>query len=132
MFVGALQLMLDLGKEHDWFESGLIVRAGRRRRHRLRAFVIWELGEKHPIVNLRVFRHRGYTTAVIVIAAGFGAMFAANVLTPLWLQSYMGYTSTWAGTGYRLDAACWRCSARRQPGMLIDQGRSAQAWSSSA
>ena len=24
-------------------------------------------------------------------------MFAANVLTPLWLQSYMGYTSTWAG-----------------------------------
>ena len=24
-------------------------------------------------------------------------MFGANVLTPLWLQSYMGYTSTWAG-----------------------------------
>jgi len=61
------------------------------------AFFIWEMGEKHPIVNLRVFRHRGYTAAVLVIAAGFGAMFAANVLTPLWLQSYMGYTSTWAG-----------------------------------
>jgi len=59
--------------------------------------VIWEMGENHPIVNLRVFRHRGYTTAVIVIAAGFGAMFAANVLTPLWLQSYMGYTASWAG-----------------------------------
>ena len=25
------------------------------------------------------------------------AVFAANVLTPLWLQSYMGYTATWAG-----------------------------------
>jgi len=61
------------------------------------AFLVWEMGEKHPIVNLRVFRHRGYTAAVIVVAAGFGAMFAANVLTPLWLQSYMGYTSTWAG-----------------------------------
>jgi len=24
-------------------------------------------------------------------------MFGANVLTPLWLQSYMGYTPTWAG-----------------------------------
>ncbi len=24
-------------------------------------------------------------------------MFAANVLTPLWLQTNMGYTSTWAG-----------------------------------
>src|SRR5215510_776679 len=89
--VAALQLMLDLGKEHDWFESSMIVTLG------IVIFIIWEMGEKHPIVNLRVFRHRGYTAAVIVIAAGFGAMFGANVLTPLWLQSYMGYTSTWAG-----------------------------------
>jgi MFS transporter, DHA2 family, multidrug resistance protein len=95
--VGALQLMLDLGKEHDWFESGLIVGLGIIAAIGMVAFVIWELGETHPIVNLSVFRHRGFTTAVIVIAAGFGAMFAANVLTPLWLQSYMGYTSTWAG-----------------------------------
>jgi MFS transporter, DHA2 family, multidrug resistance protein len=95
--VGALQLMLDLGKEHDWFESPLIVALAIVAAIGMIAFVIWELGEKHPIVNLRVFRHRGFTTAVIVIAAGFGAMFAANVLTPLWLQSYMGYTSTWAG-----------------------------------
>jgi MFS transporter, DHA2 family, multidrug resistance protein len=95
--VGALQLMLDLGKEHDWFESSLIVTLGIVAIIGIAVFVVWEMGEKHPIVNLRVFRHRGYTTAVIVIAAGFGAMFAANVLTPLWLQSYMGYTSTWAG-----------------------------------
>lgn len=95
--VGALQLMLDMGKEHDWFESGLIVGLAIVAAIGLVAFIIWEMGEKHPIVNLRVFRHRGYTAAVIVIACGFGAMFGANVLTPLWLQSYMGYTSTWAG-----------------------------------
>jgi MFS transporter, DHA2 family, multidrug resistance protein len=95
--VGALQLMLDLGKEHDWFESSLIVGLAVVAIVGFAAFLIWEMGEKHPIVNLRVFRHRGYTAAVIVVAAGFGAMFAANVLTPLWLQSYMGYTSTWAG-----------------------------------
>jgi DHA2 family multidrug resistance protein len=95
--VGALQLMLDLGKEHDWFESGLIVGLGIVAAIGLVAFILWERGEKHPIVNLSVFRHRGFTMSVIVIAAGFGAMFAANVLTPLWLQSYMGYTSTWAG-----------------------------------
>ena len=97
VFVGALQLMLDLGKEHDWFESGLIVALGLIAIVGFAAFLIWEHYEKHPIVNLKVFRHRGYTTAVVVVAAGFGAMFAANVLTPLWLQSYMGYTSTWAG-----------------------------------
>lgn len=97
VFVAALQLMLDLGKEHDWFESSLITGLAVVAAIGCAAFLIWEMGEKHPIVNLRVFRHRGYTASVIVIAAGFGAMFAANVLTPLWLQSYMGYTSTWAG-----------------------------------
>jgi DHA2 family multidrug resistance protein len=97
IFVAALQLMLDLGKEHDWFESSLITGLAVVAAIGCIAFLIWEMGETHPIVNLRVFRHRGYTTAVIVIAAGFGAMFGANVLTPLWLQSYMGYTSTWAG-----------------------------------
>jgi MFS transporter, DHA2 family, multidrug resistance protein len=95
--VGSLQLMLDMGKEHDWFESNLIVSLGIVAVIGIVAFILWEMGEKHPIVNLRVFRHRGYTASVIVIAAGFGAMFGANVLTPLWLQSYMGYTSTWAG-----------------------------------
>src|SRR5262249_2490178 len=43
------------------------------------------------------FRHRGFTAAVITISLGYGAMFAANVLTPLWLQTFMGYTATWAG-----------------------------------
>ena len=97
VFVGALQLMLDLGKEHDWFESteicifAIVATVG------FAAFLIWELTERHPIVNLRVFRHRGFTTAVITIAMGFGAIFGMNVLTPLWLQSFMGYTATWAG-----------------------------------
>jgi DHA2 family multidrug resistance protein len=97
VFVGALQLMLDLGKDRDWFESteiwvlALVAAVG------FVVFLIWESGETHPIVNLRVFRHRGFTASVITISAGFGAMFASNVLTPLWLQSYMGYTATWAG-----------------------------------
>ena len=97
VFVGALQLMLDLGKEHDWFESGLICALAIVAVIGFAAFLIWELTEKHPIVDLRVFRHRGYAAAVVTIAMGFGAYFAANVLTPLWLQGYMGYTATWAG-----------------------------------
>jgi len=97
IFVGALQLMLDLGKEHDWFESALICWLAVIAAIGFAAFLIWELTEKHPIVDLRVFRHRGFSAAVVTIALGFGAYFAANVLTPLWLQGYMGYTATWAG-----------------------------------
>ena len=97
LFVGALQLMLDLGKEHDWFESAGIRALAITAAIGFVAFLIWELTERHPIVDLRVFRHRGFTASVITIAAGFGCIFGMNVLTPLWLQSYMGYTATWAG-----------------------------------
>lgn len=96
-FVGSLQLMLDLGKEHGWFESAEIIALAVIAAIGFVAFVIWELTEKHPIVDLRVFRHRGFTMSVIVLSLAFGSMFAANVLTPLWLQTNMGYTSTWAG-----------------------------------
>ena len=60
------------------------------------AFMIWELTEKNPIVNLKVFRHRGFTASMVTCLT-MGAFFATNVLTPLWLQSNMGYTATWAG-----------------------------------
>jgi DHA2 family multidrug resistance protein len=97
VFVGALQLMLDLGKDRDWFESTEICVLAIVACIGFVAFLIWELTERHPIVDLRVFRHRGFTASVVTITFGFGAMFGTNVLTPLWLQSYMGYTATWAG-----------------------------------
>ncbi|MBL8481329.1 MAG: DHA2 family efflux MFS transporter permease subunit [Rhodocyclaceae bacterium] len=97
VFVGALQLMLDLGKEHDWFASSGIRALALTAAIGFAAFLIWELTERHPIVDLRVFRHRGFTASVAALGLGYGAMFGTNVLIPLWLQSYMGYTPTWAG-----------------------------------
>lgn len=97
VFVVALQLMLDLGKEHDWFESDFICLLAVVAVVGFIAFLTWESAERHPIVNLRVFRHRGFSASVLTLSVAFGAVFAANVLTPLWLQSYMGYTATWAG-----------------------------------
>jgi DHA2 family multidrug resistance protein len=97
IFVGALQLMLDLGKDADWFASmeirvlAVVAVIG------FAIFLVWELTEEHPIVDLRVFRHRGFTASVITLSLGFGAMFGSNVVTPMWLQTYMGYTATWAG-----------------------------------
>ena len=97
IFVAALQLMLDLGKEHDWFESTEICLMAIVAVIGFAAFLIWEFTERHPIVDLRVFRHRGFTASVITISVGYGARFGAHVPTPLWLQNYMGYTATWAG-----------------------------------
>ena len=97
VWVGALQIMLDEGRNKDWFNSpeirilGVIAAIG------FAAFLIWELTEQNPIVDLKVFRHRGFAAAATTYAVGFGGFFASIVLLPLWLQTNMGYTATWAG-----------------------------------
>lgn len=97
IWVAALQIMLDEGRNKDWFNDhhiqilGIVALVG------FIAFVIWELTEKNPIVDLRIFRHRGFVGAALTYSVGFGAFFASIVILPLWLQTNMGYTATWAG-----------------------------------
>lgn len=97
VWVAALQLMLDEGKEKDWFASTEIVVLAVVAVIGFCAFMIWELTEKDPVIDMRVFRHRGFSASVVTISLAFGAFFGATVLTPLWLQSYMGYTATVSG-----------------------------------
>lgn len=97
IWVAALQIMLDEGKDLDWFASQEIRVLAVTAAIGFAAFLIWELTEEHPIVDLRVFRHRGFAASMFVLALAFGAFFGLNVLTPLWLQYNMAYTTTWAG-----------------------------------
>lgn len=97
LWVGSLQVMLDLGREHDWFGDSLIVGLAIVAAIGAAVFIAWELTERAPVVDLRVFRHRGFTVAVASLAAAFAAFFAATVLIPLWLQGSLGYTATQAG-----------------------------------
>jgi DHA2 family multidrug resistance protein len=89
--------MLDIGKEHDWFASTQIVVLAIIAAIGFVAFLIWELTAAHPIVDLRVFRHRGFTVAVAAMSIGFSSFMVLNVLTPLWLQLNMDYTAGQAG-----------------------------------
>jgi DHA2 family multidrug resistance protein len=97
IWVAALQIMLDEGKDKDWFSSMEIRVLAITAVIGFISFLIWELTEKNPIVDLRVFRHRGFSSCMLVLALAFGAFFGINVLTPQWLQYNMGYTTTWAG-----------------------------------
>ncbi|MBV9510710.1 MAG: DHA2 family efflux MFS transporter permease subunit [Caulobacteraceae bacterium] len=96
-WVTCLQVMLDTGKDRDWFASPFTIALAVGASVGFGFFVIWELTDRNPVVDLRVFRHRGYTAAVATVVLGYGAVFGINVLTPLWLQQNMGYTATWAG-----------------------------------
>ena len=97
LWVGSLQIMLDLGKDRDWFQSPLIVGLGLTAVIGFIAFLIWELTDANPIVDLRIFRHRGFTIAMICLAMMIGSFFAINVLAPLWMQTNLGWTATTAG-----------------------------------
>ena len=97
LWIGALQLMLDLGHERDWFNSPFIVGLALTAIVGLIVFTIWELTERHPVVNIQIFRYKSFTISVMALAMGFGAFFGSIVLIPQWLQINLGYTATWAG-----------------------------------
>ena len=105
LWVGALQVMLDRGKELEWFASSFIVALAVIAAIGFACFLIWELTAENPIVDLKVFRHRGFVGGVITISFTFGAYFATIVLIPLWLQTSIGYTATWSGYASSLNGA---------------------------
>jgi len=98
--VGSLQIMLDRGKDLDWFASGAIVALAALALVALAFFVAWELTDKQPAVDLTLFARRNFTAGTLALCLGFFAYFGNIVLLPLWLQTQMGYTATWAGIAH--------------------------------
>lgn len=97
LWVGALQILLDKGNDQDWFGSTFIVGLAIIAVIGFAVFVVWEWTDEHPIVNLRLFRMRNFGAGTLAVSLGFGVHFGSIVLLPLWLQTTMGYTATWAG-----------------------------------
>lgn len=96
-WVGALQVMLDTGKDADWFSSPAIVVETIIAVIGFVAWVIWELNEPDPIVDLSLMKSRNFVVATVVMCLAYALFFGSNLLQPLWLQTRMGYIATWAG-----------------------------------
>ena len=97
VWIGALQVMLDLGRDRDWLNSHFIATLAVIAAVGFAFFCAWEMTDRHPAVDLRVFRHRGFSASVTALAFGYGTFFVSAVIIPQWLQSSLGYTATWAG-----------------------------------
>jgi MFS transporter, DHA2 family, multidrug resistance protein len=95
--VGALQIMLDKGNDDDWFHSNFIIATTIISIISLAVFLIWELTDEHPIVDLRLLRHRNFKFGTLALVLSYSAYFAINLLLPQWLQRNLNYTATWAG-----------------------------------
>ena len=95
--VGSLQFMLDNGNDKDWFNSPVILAAAVTPFVAVAFFIPWELTDKHPVVDLHLFAKRNFRVGTCTLAMAFFAFSGVNIIFPLWLQTTVGYTATWAG-----------------------------------
>ena len=96
-WVGSLQVMLDKGKDLDWFNSPQIISLALLAVAAFVYFLIWEIHAEHPIVDLSLFKRRNFWVGTLCMLLAYGVFFGNLVLLPLWLQQYLGYTATNAG-----------------------------------
>ncbi|WP_133622912.1 multidrug efflux MFS transporter permease subunit EmrB [Erwinia sp. LJJL01] len=95
--IGCLQVMLDRGKELDWFSSPEIIILTVVAVVALAVLLVWELTDDHPIVDLSLFKSRNFTIGCLSISLAYMLYFGSIVLLPQLLQEVYGYTATWAG-----------------------------------
>ncbi|MGA7983213.1 MAG: DHA2 family efflux MFS transporter permease subunit [Chromatiaceae bacterium] len=128
--VACLQIMLDKGNNHGWFGSTQIVTLGLISLVTLSFFVVWELTDDHPVVDLTLFARRSFAVAALAMTMGYMMFFAGIVILPLWLQTQEGYTATWAGLatsslgilGIVFSPVIGRLSDKVDPRLLVTVG----------
>lgn len=95
--LGSLQVMLDRGQQDDWFGSRFITGLAVTMVVSAAVFVIHELRERAPVVELGLFRQRNFaTTNLMMFVLGF-VLYSSTVLLPLYMQELMGYSAELSG-----------------------------------
>ena len=97
VWVGSLQLVFDLGKDRDWFDSQLILMLALTAALAFAVFMVWELTEPDPVIDLSLFRIRSFWVGTLAMSMAYALFLGNLVLLPLWLQQHVGYTATLAG-----------------------------------
>lgn len=95
--VACMQIMLDKGKDLDWFESNIIISLTVISLISLAYFCVWNYFQKYPIVDFTFFTLRNFVIGTIAITVGYLLYFTSAVTVPLWLQTEQNYTPFWAG-----------------------------------
>ncbi|WP_175785496.1 DHA2 family efflux MFS transporter permease subunit [Burkholderia ambifaria] len=97
VWVATLQIMLDKGKDLDWFSSPVICTLAVVAAISFLFFLIWEFAERNPIVDIRLFAVRNFRGGTIAISVAYAVFFSNLVILPQWIQGYLGYRSVDAG-----------------------------------
>ncbi len=94
---GFLQLALDLGEKHDWFDSGLIVGLFMVAVCAIVGFLIRELLATEPILDLSVFNDRNFAVGTMCIALVGLGLNSSVLLVALYTQKLLAWDAWNAG-----------------------------------
>lgn len=128
--LGFLEITMDRGQREDWFGSALIRTTAAIAAVGLISFIIRECTARKPLLDLKLFAHRNFAIATLVIAVVGVVMFGTTQFLPQMLQEVMDYTATRAGLALTAGgfgtllamAAVGVLSRRVQPSWLIAFG----------
>ena len=91
--LASLQFVLEQGERDDWFQSQTIILLTVISVVSLVTFVLKALRDKHPVVDLTVFKFRSFSVGSFLgIIMGFG-LFGTALVLPLFFQSILGMTA---------------------------------------
>lgn len=95
--IGALQIVLDTGQRHDWFQTSWVAQLAVVSVVSVVALVIWELYTSHPVVDLRILKTTNFGTGTVLIFMLGVALYSSGVLLPQFVQTLLGYTAMLSG-----------------------------------
>jgi DHA2 family multidrug resistance protein len=96
--LGCLQTALNQGQDEDWYNSSFIVSLFALGFLVLAYFVVWELAEKKPLLDLRLLARRNFSIGAFVLSISFMLMYGLLSVLLVRLQVVAGYTSFLAGS----------------------------------
>jgi DHA2 family multidrug resistance protein len=95
--VSTLQYVLEEGQRDDWFDSPVITGLAFVAGVSLVAFVIRELTATAPVVNLRLFKDKTFTSGTIIGGVMYAMLMGSLFLLPVFMQELLGFDATQSG-----------------------------------
>ena len=93
----SLQLVLDQGERHEWFDSTLILVLALTATLTLVAFVVREMTTDEPILDLTVYGDRNFAAGSVIMLTVMIGFFSSMVLLALFTQKVLGYDAWTSG-----------------------------------
>lgn len=95
--IGGLVLGIHEGPEKGWADpltvAGLVVGIVG-----LAAFVVWELRQERPLLDIRLFGHRGLAAGSLTLLVVFAVMFGVFLVLPQFTQAVLGFSAMKSAT----------------------------------